>query len=278
MRTKLGLPGLLSMLALGSASACSHSAQPEPQAGDGEPSPSGEGKGDAVSMPMRPAPGGATGDFSGDCACNDMLERELALDELDEVLGFAAQDVIDQLEGEYVVPVVWVDDCVGATGKSARGCEAARPAFAGSETDVRIAISSSATGARVRECNPDDTTGECLYTDMYLSFEVRLRSADGLLDESIALETSANTAEGGNVGGNLDAAEVNGALRDQVADFAGIEWNFAVSDTQAFFETFVMSDADGVARGLMVTKAPEGVAMPDGHSWGVAVDLEDARQ
>src|SRR5688500_11610385 len=79
MRTKLGLVGLLLVLALGSASACSNSAQPEPQAGDGDPPASGEGKGD-VSMPARPSAGGATGDFSGDCDCSDVMERELALD------------------------------------------------------------------------------------------------------------------------------------------------------------------------------------------------------
>ena len=259
------------------ASACGDSAAPEPRSGnDGDGPNVRDPEGDRKAMTPKPSAGGATGDFSGDCNC-DALERELALDEPDEVLGFSGEDVLARIEGEYALPIVWSDQCAGAEGKAARGCDVARPAFTGSETEVRVSIAATASGARVVECNRG-ASAECHSVHMYLPVTGTLTSADGLLDETFELEIATDSLAHIGVGAHSEAADVHGELASEVESFAGIEWRFDVSDTQAIFEVFVLSDGDGFSRGLLVSRAPEGGTAPDGHTWGVALDLEEARQ
>ena len=85
MRGSNGLLGL----ALTMIGACGSSAAPEPpQDVDME-----RVEDDREAMTPPPSAGGATGDFSGNCSC-DLMRRELALDEPDEVLGFSAEETI----------------------------------------------------------------------------------------------------------------------------------------------------------------------------------------
>lgn len=256
-------------LALAMIGACGSSAAPEPRGEDVEDMMPTGGK----AMTPPPSAGGATGDFSGDCGC-DLLRRELALDEPDEVLGFTGEDMIARIEGEYVVPIVWGDNC---DNRPKDACPDALPAFAGSATEVRIAVRATATGARVDECNRGGIA-YCHSTTMWIAFEGTLTSADGLLDETFAIETGSASLDLVSVGQHSDAGDVNGSLASEVNDFAGIEWSFGVSDEQAIFEVFVLTAPAGFAQGRLVSRAPEGGEMPEGHSWGVALDLDEARQ
>jgi hypothetical protein len=266
MRRPNGLLGLaLTMIA---ACGGGSSAAPEPESAD-----EGKVEDDRKAMTPPPSSGGATGDFSGDCAC-DLIRRELALDEADEVLDFTGEEMIARIEGEYVVPMVWGDNC---TDRPKGACPDALPSFAGSDTEVRITIGSSATAARVDECNRGGIE-YCHHTNMWLALEGTLTSLDGLLDETFSVETGTDSLDHVSVGERSSPEDVTGSLSSEVNDFAGIEWSFAVSDEQVIFEVFVLTAASGFPQGRLVSRAPEGGEMPEGHSWGVALDLDEARQ
>ena len=249
-------------------SACAgDAALPPPDMGDDgarDPGPS-----------QTPRVGGSTGDFGGDCAC-DLMRRELALDEPDEVLGFAAEDLLSRIEGEYALPMVWGDNCEGESPGLER-CAGAPPAFTGTTTEVRIAVdATTATSARVDECNRGGPLPQCHTTTMWLPVSGSLRTADGLLDEEFQVELSTSTLDEFGIGAQVGTDELTGALESQVATLNGIEWRFELTSTRARFEVFVVT---GPHRNSRVVSPPaEGGENPSGHSWGIEADLDEVRR
>jgi hypothetical protein len=225
--------------------------------------------------PTDPRAGGATGDFGGDCTC-DRTTRELALSEEDEVLGFSAEDVLARIEGEYVLAMVWGDACAGESASEER-CTGEPPGFTGSETDVQVAIERAATTARVDECNADLGDHQCHITSLRVSVMGALTTSDGLLDEPFEMELQTERAEDVTVGQRLEADEIGGSLPAQAPGLARIEWSFGVRQTDVWFEVFVVTGTpEGHTR--VVSQPVADGRNPAGQSWGVAADLEQARQ
>lgn len=226
--------------------------------------------------PNRPQMGGATGDFGGDCTC-DVTSRELALSEPDDVLGFSAEDVLARIEGEYALTMIWGDACVGPLAPD-EGCADEAPDFTGTETEVQIAIERAATSALVRECNADLGDHECHITSMIVPVTGSLTSTDGLLDEPFEMDVQTLSADEVGVYQRLQAEDVGGSLPSRTPGLDHVEWAFVVSGTDARFEVFVVTRSPEATRSRVVSQPPEGGRNPDGHSWGVEVDLEQARQ
>jgi hypothetical protein len=220
--------------------------------------------------------GGSTGDFGGRCLCVPTT-RELVLSEIHADLGFSAEEVLSKLEGEYALSMVWGDACASES-PGAQGCTDAPPEFTGSETQARITIERAGTMARVEECEPDASMPECPVTSLIIPVAGTLATADGLLNERFELELRAESADAASLGQQLTPTELDGALPERMPELDHVSWSFGLTESDAWFEALGRVSYASTTRSRARSEPPSGGRTRPGHSWGVAVELERARQ
>jgi hypothetical protein len=217
--------------------------------------------------------GRATGPTLGPrCSC-DSTTRELALSEVDEVLGFSAEDVLEKIEGDYELAMVWGDACEGEDAQT-DGCSSEAPDFTGSETEVLISVARAATTARVDDCVGDGQEPQCRITWLIVPVAGTLATSDGLLDEAFEAEMRVRCADEVIVGQTVAPAALGGTLPSRMSGLSRIAWAFGVTEADAVFEVSIIAGT----RTRVWAQPPDGGRTRSGHSWGVAHDLEKARQ
>ena len=239
------------------------------QSGDeGAPKPAAD-----ASVPADASMRDATGPSLIRCSC-ETVTRELALSAADEVLGFSAQDVLEKIEGDYALAMMWGDACAGEDAQT-DGCGSEAPDFTGSETEVLIGVERAATTARVDDCIGDgQEEPQCRVTWLVVPVAGTLATSDGLLDEAFQAEVRVRSADEVSVGQTVAGAELDGSLPSRMSGLSRVAWGFGVTETDAWFEVSVIAGARSRVQG----QPPDGGRTRSGHSWGVEADLEAARQ
>jgi hypothetical protein len=162
-------------------------------------------------------------------------KEDLSLDAMSS-LGFAANDVLPTVVGEYQIPIAWVSPCAGGTAcpplnDCSRFNEQPPVSIAGTKTMLKVRL---AAAGRAMVLAPGPGQGAC-GQGMQISGSLTVQSEDGAID--LKRDLVIWTACGNElfVGWDGVASELGGTLGAELGDHVGAElsfrayWNHRVS-------------------------------------------------